>query len=176
MFGRRGQGAMEYLMTYGWAILVVMIVGIVMWQLGIFNMGGTTVTATGFAKIKPQLAASGLAATGPFRGTFTNGVGTTIQLQTFTVTGVDLTAAGCLHGVATADPITGDGLDNADFGAAGGNIGAGDNFLVYIPGCYVGGGGAGDIYDINVEFEYDVTIGDATVRHTESGSFRGPLE
>ena len=46
---------MEYLMTYGWAILVVMIVGIVMWQLGIFNMGGTTLTSTGFAKIKPQL-------------------------------------------------------------------------------------------------------------------------
>ena len=44
LLGMRGQGAMEYLMTYGWAILVVMIVGIVMWQLGIFNMGGTTVT------------------------------------------------------------------------------------------------------------------------------------
>ena len=33
----KGQGAMEYLMTYGWAILVVMIVGVVLWQLGVFG-------------------------------------------------------------------------------------------------------------------------------------------
>ncbi|ODS42301.1 MAG: hypothetical protein MSIBF_02925 [Candidatus Altiarchaeales archaeon IMC4] len=36
----KGQGALEYITTYGWAILVVMIAGLVMWQLGIF--GGTT--------------------------------------------------------------------------------------------------------------------------------------
>jgi len=41
-FGRKGQGAMEYLMTYGWAILVVMVVGIVMWQMGVFNVGGSS--------------------------------------------------------------------------------------------------------------------------------------
>lgn len=49
----RAQGAMEYLMTYSWAILVVMTVGIVMWQLGIFNIGGTMpprVTGTNFQK------------------------------------------------------------------------------------------------------------------------------
>jgi uncharacterized protein (UPF0333 family) len=35
----KGQGAMEYLMTYGWAILVVIIVGIVLWQSGVFGTG-----------------------------------------------------------------------------------------------------------------------------------------
>jgi len=34
---KTGQGAMEYLMTYGWAILVVIIVGVVLWQMGLFN-------------------------------------------------------------------------------------------------------------------------------------------
>ncbi|HEX55264.1 MAG TPA: hypothetical protein ENF49_03960, partial [Candidatus Altiarchaeales archaeon] len=51
--GNKGQGAMEYLMTYGWAILVVMIVGVVLWQLGIFGGGpGAVNTAHGFSKIK----------------------------------------------------------------------------------------------------------------------------
>ncbi|MCX6694706.1 MAG: hypothetical protein NTU61_00200 [Candidatus Altiarchaeota archaeon] len=53
----RGQSAMEYLMTYGWAILVVMVVGIAMWRLGIFNLGGSGApTSTGFATLKPLLS------------------------------------------------------------------------------------------------------------------------
>jgi len=38
----KGQGAMEILLTYGWAILVVIIVGVVLWQMGIFNPGEYT--------------------------------------------------------------------------------------------------------------------------------------
>jgi len=50
---KKGQGAMEYLMTYGWAILVVLIVGIVLWQLGIFSgLGGSASTSTGFTGAK----------------------------------------------------------------------------------------------------------------------------
>ncbi len=44
---RKGQGAMEYLMTYGWAILIVIIVGIVLWQSGVF--GTTTGGISGFS-------------------------------------------------------------------------------------------------------------------------------
>ena len=44
--GKNAQGAMEYLMTYGWAILVVMIVGVVLWNIGIFDDAGIT-RATG---------------------------------------------------------------------------------------------------------------------------------
>ncbi|MEM2918019.1 MAG: hypothetical protein QXY62_00755 [Candidatus Altiarchaeota archaeon] len=43
---------MEYLMTYGWAILVVMIVGVVLWQLGIFGPSSTVNTCRGFSKVK----------------------------------------------------------------------------------------------------------------------------
>ena len=31
----KGQTALEYLMTYGWAIIIVVIVGIVLWKLGV---------------------------------------------------------------------------------------------------------------------------------------------
>jgi len=51
---KKGQGAMEYLMTYGWAILVVLIVGIVLWQLGIFSgIGGGANRASGFNVLAP---------------------------------------------------------------------------------------------------------------------------
>ena len=34
---RRGQSALEYLVTYGWAILAIVIVAAVVWYFGIFN-------------------------------------------------------------------------------------------------------------------------------------------
>ena len=43
---------MEYLMTYGWAILVVIIVGIVLWQSGVFGTGSGGVS--GFDKVRVE--------------------------------------------------------------------------------------------------------------------------
>ena len=34
---KRGQSALEYLVTYGWAILAIVIIGGVLWYFGIFN-------------------------------------------------------------------------------------------------------------------------------------------
>jgi len=50
--GKKGQGALEYMQTYGWAILVVLIIGIVFWQLGVFGSRSGVNRATGFAKLK----------------------------------------------------------------------------------------------------------------------------
>jgi hypothetical protein len=36
---RKGQTALEYLITYGWAIIVVLVVTAVLWYFGIFNPG-----------------------------------------------------------------------------------------------------------------------------------------
>ncbi|MFH1054845.1 MAG: hypothetical protein V1744_01990 [Candidatus Altiarchaeota archaeon] len=160
MIGNKGQGAMEYLMTYGWAILVVMIVGIVMWQLGIFNMGGTTVTATGFAKIKPQLAGTGLGHSGDFVGVFTNGVGTMIILS-------DTSAALTMYqdgGTGTCQAYT----------ITPKTVSAGQNFQVTASGCY--SGSAGDVYNLQVSLPYTVSIGSVSTDHTESGAIRGPME
>ncbi len=42
---RKGQTAMEYLMTYGWAIIIVIIAGVALWRLGVFtpSVGKTSV-------------------------------------------------------------------------------------------------------------------------------------
>ena len=39
---RKAQSALEYLMTYGWALLIIVIVGAALFALGVFNPGGTT--------------------------------------------------------------------------------------------------------------------------------------
>jgi len=58
----KGQGAMEYLMTYGWAIAVVLAIGIGMWRMGVFSLGGNMPpTASGFTTIQPLLATCFLA-------------------------------------------------------------------------------------------------------------------
>jgi len=47
---------MEYLMSYGWAILLVMMVGVAMWYLGVFSFEGLAPTSSGFQTLKPLLA------------------------------------------------------------------------------------------------------------------------
>jgi hypothetical protein len=37
MVGRRGQSAMEFLMTYGWAVMIMLVVVAVLFMLGVFN-------------------------------------------------------------------------------------------------------------------------------------------
>ncbi|MEM3399386.1 MAG: hypothetical protein QXP42_00990 [Candidatus Micrarchaeia archaeon] len=52
MSEKKGQGAFEYLMSYGWAILIVIVLGIVLWNLGVFNPN-TTPEASGFTILRP---------------------------------------------------------------------------------------------------------------------------
>jgi len=37
MKNSKSHGAIEYLITYGWAILIVIILAVVLWQLGILK-------------------------------------------------------------------------------------------------------------------------------------------
>ena len=84
----RSQGAMEYLMSYGWAILVVIIVGGVMWQLGIFEAQSGQASSTGFSNIKPILSTCEISEEAYYSGRlnpgfkcqFINGAGTDITI------------------------------------------------------------------------------------------------
>ncbi len=59
----KSQSAMEYLMTYGWAILIIAVVLGALYSLGIFNganfLGGTCVAAPGYLCSNPLLATDG---------------------------------------------------------------------------------------------------------------------
>ncbi|VVB51353.1 Uncharacterised protein [uncultured archaeon] len=156
-FGRKGQGAMEYLMTYSWAILVVMLVGIVMWQMGLFSMGSGTLTSTGFGKIKPQLAATKLSTDGFFLATFSNGAGTTAIVDLINVTDTQKSNNNnCVNkSVQTILP--------------------GENFQAT---CKLDGypGKQGDVYIAQVTIGYNITIGGQVSTHKDTGTIRGQLE
>jgi len=101
----KGQGAMEYLMTYGWAVAVVLIVVLMMWRVGVLDFGSQMApTSTGFTTIKPLLLSCemtgesndaiwqevngntetceerGGSCSGIFRCIFINGAGSTIKI------------------------------------------------------------------------------------------------
>ncbi len=47
--GKRSQSALEYMMTYGWAILIIVIVAVILYSMGIFNPSSSLAsTVTGF--------------------------------------------------------------------------------------------------------------------------------
>ena len=183
MNGRIGQGSMEYLMTYGWAIVVVMVVGVAMWQLGIFNRGTTLLTATGFAKIKPQLAGTGIARDGTFKATFTNAAGgriTLVNVRLYDEKG-NLMCCAAANAPAACNGIDGGFSVGGGPGATGygtWHVVAGDNFGVGITGgtgtCI--GSSTDDAYRVKVEVEYKTKVGDHTLTHIDVGTLRGPYE
>ncbi len=49
---KRSQSALEYMMTYGWAILLIVIVAVILYSMGIFNPSSSiTSTSTGFTPL-----------------------------------------------------------------------------------------------------------------------------
>jgi hypothetical protein len=51
---KKGQSSLEYMSTYGWAILIVGIAGIVIWQMGLFDLTGRELPGySGFSVLTP---------------------------------------------------------------------------------------------------------------------------
>ena len=76
---RRSQSALEYMMTYGWAILIIVIVAVILYSMGIFNPSSSvTTTSIGFSPFVVSSAicnAEGLSlsiSTGPLPNTATS--------------------------------------------------------------------------------------------------------
>jgi len=78
--GNKGQSAMEYLMTYGWAILIITTAAVVIWQLGIFNLGSTAGSGySGFGEV--ELAGFSYKTGGNFECILTNNAGGAININ-----------------------------------------------------------------------------------------------
>lgn len=73
---------MEYLMTYGWAILIIIIVVAVLFSLGVFNPSTyTQTTATGLSGFRVPAGGWQLSSGGTLTMQVENGVGATIDIQ-----------------------------------------------------------------------------------------------
>jgi hypothetical protein len=81
----RGQGALEQLMNYGWAVIAVVVVGVVIWQLGYLNRDSSATTASGFKSIKPLLSTVSMGEDGVLFAVFVNGVGLPITVTAVAV-------------------------------------------------------------------------------------------
>jgi hypothetical protein len=131
MMHKKGQGAMEYLMTYGWAILVVVIVGVVLYNMGIFSPSGATAPGMdGFGNVRPNEYLCD-AATGDISAVVVNAAGQ--QITNLTMEGTACTN----QTVAAGDTTTCTAAD--------------------VSGC--NGVSAGDRYESTITFGYDTAGG-----------------
>jgi hypothetical protein len=56
----KGQSALEYMMTYGWAILIIVIVAVILYSMGIFNpRASVTASSSGFSPFAVSAALCG---------------------------------------------------------------------------------------------------------------------
>ena len=153
----KGQGAMEYLINYSWAILIVLVVGVVLYQMGIFNQGQGAVITTGFPQLKPVPQAVSYQQNGTFQSAFLNTYGTAIQVD----------------GIAMQDTIA--GTDCIPVSPAAGestSVKAGDALAV-VMACSTKQSREG--YNVYVSLNYSVALEDKT-EHTENGYIQGQAE
>ncbi|MBN2250495.1 MAG: hypothetical protein JW724_00290 [Candidatus Altiarchaeota archaeon] len=156
---------MEYLMTYGWAILVVMIVGVVLWQLGVFTVGTEQVVTTGWAKLKPLSASIAYKSNGSYETTLTNTVGTSIK-----VTYINMTEA--LAG-AECNTVALNGVTYTN-GVGNSSVKPGDGFEITSTDCP--GKNEGDPFDLMITIDYTAVMGGISTSHRETGHVKGPCE
>lgn len=187
--GRRAQSSVEYIVNYGWAILVILVVGVVLWQLGVLKDKNSSMSFNGFGKIKPQLGGTGLgssagATPGVFEGLFSNGAGTKINIKGVAIWDDDNGAILCCsHATYSADCAAVAGTNVLINGGAAPDpsgyfprVSPGDTFQVHIEGCTIGGSGGGDPYNIRVEIGYDALSGKEKIPHNDGGNIRGNFE
>jgi len=165
--GRRGQGSLEYIATYGWAVLVVMVVGIAMWLLGVFSQPVTT-SYSGFTKLKPVLSSTGMSDEGAFAGIFVNGVGQLIVLNSYTCR---------LQGSPTdCDGDTYNGIGPGSPYYVLRQIPDGEMFPIDALGCFPGltnSPARTGQYVIDCTIRYDVDVRGKLMTHSDSGTIRG---
>ncbi|MBW6462202.1 MAG: hypothetical protein K0B07_04100 [DPANN group archaeon] len=82
---RMGQSATEYLMTYGWAILAIVVVAGVLWNMGLFGGGSCGNSVTGFAGTQVSVKDWALTDTGVLTLNLRNAAGENIELTSVSV-------------------------------------------------------------------------------------------
>jgi len=139
----KGQSAIEYLMTYGWAILIILIVaGVLAWY-GFFNPAASLpATKTGFSQVD-VVSPWDMSSSDVLRFELENRVG-----QAITVTGITVdegntlpaSPTNCTGWAGTADIAAGGRSGLLTMTCGGANTGStGDNYNVYVIVTYTAG-------------------------------------
>lgn len=143
---KKAQSALEYLMTYGWALLIIAIVGVALYATGVLNPSTWTRTqASGFAQLGMPSTWEYTATSGAFSATFINGAG-----ERITVTSV----------IYNDGTIT--DTDSLNTTVSAGDTFASSGTLTAVT--------AGDTYSVSVTVNYDDAQGSARL---DSGTISG---
>ncbi|MFH0961872.1 MAG: hypothetical protein V1820_04275 [archaeon] len=171
MASKKGQGALEYLITYGWAILIIVIIGGALFALGVFNPSSwvSNKRATGFASVQVKDWKIGTTGASFVLG---NKIGDPIYLETINMTAAGQTTPCFSNGtIAALGNLTADetgkifpGPPSAASTLTGTYGGAADN---------CGSAGIGKAYTLTVQFQYQTSSG---VTHLDSGTITGKIE
>jgi hypothetical protein len=173
MTKRKAQGALEYLITYGWAILIIVIIGGALFALGVFNPSSwvSNKRATGFASI--QVKDWKVTSPGGLFLVLGNKLGDTITIE-----GVNMTTAGaltpCFSNYAfSLLPLNATNTLSVDesgktipaSGAMTGTYGSAPDTC--------GNAGLGKTYTLTVQIQYTTPTG---VSHIDTGTITGKVE
>jgi len=173
MAKKKGQGDMEYLMTYGWAILVVMIVGIVLWRLGIFNFGAATPPKlSGFNYQRPLEGTLIINGTGACRADandcltlhIVNGEPGTITFRSSLAKVSNVVIGACK-------------VNGLEITANNPTVTQGQKYVVSCPGVASGPSGTkGGVLSLSLRLDYDVMISGKVRARNETTIGQGPSE
>lgn len=143
-------------------VIFTFILGPIVWQLGIFNMGDATessvgvshATSMGFSVIKPNLGAIQVSKAGEFNGMFTNGAGTEIAVDVNSIKISEIAVGACRQ-------IRIDGSNK---------VASGEKFAVKATECPVD-----ESYNLNIEIPYSINLSGTILKRSDMGAIRGNI-
>jgi len=153
----RGQNALEYMMTYGWAILVVLVVGVLVWQMGILDLSrNISPDKRGFSQVTPLDWSLSQGPAADLVIVVQNNAGTILTLNTVVAT-IETGGSGVCS-LDTLVPIT--------------NFRPGSTLKLDFSNCPVDAS-SGDYYRVDVTLDY-LNPGSG-LTHTSTGVIWGPV-
>ncbi|MCL5976279.1 MAG: hypothetical protein M1580_01640 [Candidatus Parvarchaeota archaeon] len=153
----KGQSALEYMMTYGWAILIIVIVAVILYSMGIFNpRASVTAGSSGFSPFAASAAVC-------------DGSGLTVA---FTVGGIPDGATSAK--ITGASYSSGSGISSAtgtdsSLGTTPITVTSGSSFNVTFPGTCL----SGVAFSASGVVNYSVATSAGTATFTATGTIAG---
>lgn len=158
LISRRGQSAIEYMVTYGWVLLIVALVAVLLWQMGILEITkDVTPGSRGFSQITPLDWR--MTTAGELTVTFLNDAGTILSIP----------AGGMLASVGPNSCTPEASVPSSDKNP----YRPGEAIQITITDCPVTGK-AGDYYRVNMTINYNNPK--SGISHQSVGVLWGPLE
>jgi hypothetical protein len=155
----KGQNAVEYLMTYGWALLIILVVGVAVWQMGFLNISDNVAPGkSGFSQVTPMDWS--LSEDKTLTVVVQNNAGTIVSLEAVGTAAYLVSNGAGICGANSFNP------DELTFRPA-------DTRQIIFEDCPVDAARAGEYYRVNLTIQYTNTASQLT--HKSNGMIWGSI-